>query len=399
MSHTKISELLPWYVNGSLDLGERQEAALEAASCDECAKDVDDLTKIQAALLELDAVAPEPSEHGLTRALAAVEEEEEKKRLGHPWFGWWWAMTPFRRALAVSSALGALVILGIFVAPKHALAPAAVTGEPTTPITMDEVALSNTALRDKVAGSAPVPLPASARAAVEAGVPALSDATQIARTGSVSLLVPDVEAAIAKITDAARLQGGEVLSLNDRTPSQPGERHTAQLQVGVPVSRFDATVVALAALGGLQGRSVSAENVATQIVDAQARLRNLRSTETDLLHIMNRAGKIDDVLAVENQVSATREQIEQLDGELAALKHRVAIAMVTVDLEDEAPAVTADVGIGAQLRDSWSAALRSVGVFTAVLVGGILWGVAYAPYVVGIALVGGLIAMRWRRPY
>ena len=96
MSHSKISELLPWYVNGTLDTGDRQAAALEVATCDDCAKDVEELTKIQAAMLELDALAPEPSEYGLTRALAAVEEEEEKRRLGHPWFGWWWALTPFR---------------------------------------------------------------------------------------------------------------------------------------------------------------------------------------------------------------------------------------------------------------------------------------------------------------
>jgi len=232
---------------------------------------------------------------------------------------------------------------------------------------------------------------------VASSVPTLRDATQIARNGSVSLLVPDVEAAIANISAAARAQGGEVLSLDDQTPSQPGQRHTAQLQVGVPVDRFDATIATLGKLGGVQSRSVSAENVTTQIVDSQARLRNLRSTESDLLRIMSRAGKIEEVLAVENQVSATREQIEQLDGEVQALKHRVAMATVTVSLQDSVPAAPVDVGIGSQLRDSWNAALHSMKGFTVALVGGILWGVAFGPYILGIALVGGLIALRWRR--
>jgi hypothetical protein len=398
MSHSKISELLPWYVNGSLDIGDRQAAALEVASCDECGKDVEELTKLQASMLELEALAPEPSEYGLTRALAAVEAEEEKKRLGHPWFGWWWALTPFRRAFTVSTVIGALVVLGIFVAPKHEVVPQSFgMTESATPVSLDEVALSGAASRSKAVGSAPVPMPANERAALTSSVPSLRADTQIARTGSVSLLVPDVEAAIAKITAAAQMQGGEVLSLNDQTPSQPGERHTAQVQIGVPVSRFDATIAALGRFGGLQSRSVSAENVATQIVDAQARLRNLRSTESDLLNIMSRAGKIDEVLAVENQVSATREQIEQLDGEVQALKHRVAMSTVTIDLEDEVAATAVEVGVGPQLRDSWNSALRSVRNFTVALVGGILWGVAYGPYVLALALAGGLVAMRWRR--
>jgi anti-sigma factor RsiW len=400
MSHSKISELLPWYVNGSLDIGDRQAAALEVASCDECGKDVEELTKLQASMLELEALAPEPSEYGLTRALAAVEAEEEKKRLGHPWFGWWWALTPFRRALTVSSILGALVVGSIIFPHESGFTPTIVaSNQAPTPISLDEIALSSAgaASRAAVNGAAPIPMPLNEKAAVTSSVPSLRADTQIARTGSVSLLVPDVETAIAKISGAAQMQGGVVLSLNDQTPSQPGERHTAQLQIGVPVSRFDATIGALGRFGGLQSRSVSAENVATQIVDAQARLHNLRSTESDLLNIMSRAGKIDEVLSVENQVSATREQIEQLDGEVQALKHRVAMSTVTIFLEDEVPAMAVDVGVGPQLRDSWNSALRSVRNFTVAIVGGILWGVAYGPYVLALALAGGLIAMRWRR--
>ena len=82
---------------------------------------------------------------------------------------------------------------------------------------------------------------------------------------------------------------------------------------------------------------------------------------------------------------------------MQALKHRVAMSTVTVDLEDEAPVVTADVGIGAQLRDSWNAALHSMKAFTVVLAGAVLWAVAFAPYILGVALVGGLVALRWRR--
>jgi len=397
MSHSKISELLPWYVNGTLDTGDRQVAALEVASCDECATDVEELTKVQAAMLELEALAPEPSEYGLTRALAAVEAEEEKKRLGHPWFGWWWALTPFRRALTVSSVLGAFLIAGIFIASNGMSGHSAVVAvdQPPTAVSIDQLS-SGAPSRAAIDAAAPEPMPALEKT-VASSVPTLRDATQIARNGSVSLLVPDVEAAIANISAAARAQGGEVLSLDDQTPSQPGQRHTAQLQVGVPVDRFDATIATLGKLGGVQSRSVSAENVTTQIVDSQARLRNLRSTESDLLRIMSRAGKIEEVLAVENQVSATREQIEQLDGEVQALKHRVAMATVTVSLQDSVPAAPVDVGIGSQLRDSWNAALHSMKGFTVALVGGILWGVAFGPYILGIALVGGLIALRWRR--
>jgi hypothetical protein len=409
MSHAKIAELLPWYVNGTLPMGERQSAALEVASCDACAAEVDELAKIQTAMLELEATAPEPSEHGLARALAAIDKEEERKRLGHPWFGWWWSLNPFRRALVVSSALGALVLFGIFVTPRPAVETASSTygsANGSTPITLERLTTQNdvgaqNAASTSSAGTvrdAVAPAPgAVAKTSFGQIEPTLQNTGQIARTAGMSLIVPDVERAISSVSATARAQGGEMLSLDDETPTQPGVLHTAHVEIAVPELRFEPTLAALGKLGGVQSRSVGAEDVSTQIVDGQARLRNLRSTESDLLKIMSRAGKIDDVLAVENQVSATREQIEQLDAEVQALQHRVAMSTVAVDLQDEAPAPSASVGIGAQIASSWAAALGSVKAFTVAIIGGLLWIVAYGPYVLGIALAGGIVAASRRR--
>jgi len=415
MSHAKIAELLPWYVNGTLPMGERQSAALEVASCDACAAEVDELAKIQTAMLELEATAPEPNERGLARALDAIDKEEERKRLGHPWFGWWWSLTPWRRALVVSSALGALVVFGIFITPKPAPESLASYGSTngSTPIAIERLTQANApasvsggAVSANAAGSANVlaerdagaPVPAAAAKTAQAQLQSSLQSTgQVARTAGMSLIVPDVEKAISSVSATARSQGGEMLSLDDETPTQPGVVHTAHVEIGVPQLRFESTLDALGKIGGVQSRSVGAEDVSTQIVDGQARLRNLRSTESDLLKIMSRAGKIDDVLAVENQVSATREQIEQLDGEVQALQHRVAMSTVTVDLQDEAPARSVTVGIGAQLASSWAAALGSVKAFTVEIIGALLWIVAYGPYVLGVALAGGIVAASRRR--
>jgi len=400
MSHAKIAELLPWYVNGTLPMGERQSAALEVASCDACAAEVDELAKIQTAMLELEATAPEPNERGLARALDAIDKEEERKRLGHPWFGWWWSLTPWRRALVVSSALGALVVFGIFITPKPAPESLASTYGSTngsTPIALERLADSSvpgSVSGGAVSANAPAAVAKTAQAHLQ---PSLQSTGQVARTAGMSLIVPDVEKAISSVSATARAQGGEMISLDDETPTQPGVVHTAHVEIGVPQLRFESTLDALGKIGGVQSRSVGAEDVSTQIVDGQARLRNLRSTESDLLKIMSRAGKIDDVLAVENQVSATREQIEQLDGEVQALQHRVAMSTVTVDLQDEAPARSVTVGIGAQLASSWAAALGSVKAFTVEIIGALLWIVAYGPYVLGVALAGGIVAASRRR--
>src|SRR5665811_879405 len=59
------------------------------------------------------------------------------------------------------------------------------------------------------------------------------------------------------------------------------------------------------------GEQSQTEDVTTQIVDLSARITNLEATEAALQAIMLKATKIADVLAVQQQLTDTRGQIEQ----------------------------------------------------------------------------------------
>ena len=220
---------------------------------------------------------------------------------------------------------------------------------------------------------------------------------QLIRTGSIDLLVPDVERALAQLQTLAQTQFGDVTSLNDETPSTPGIRHTANVEIAIPADRFDQTMNALAQLGAVQARSIGAQNVTDQIVDGQARLRNLRRTEADMLRILDRAGKIPDVLDVTQQIAQVREQIETLDAQVQSLQHQVAYSTITIGIEDEKPVAIAEPGVGTQLGDAWNKALRDVRNFSVRLASAVLVIIAFAPYWLILLVVGFFIAYRLRR--
>jgi hypothetical protein len=230
-----------------------------------------------------------------------------------------------------------------------------------------------------------------------APVPPAGQRPQLIRTGTINLIVPDVEHALAQLNMLAQVQFGDVISLNDETPSQPGVRHTADVQLAVPADRFEQTMEALGKLGAVQSRTIGAENVSDQIVDARARLRNLRRTEADMLRILDRAGKIPDVLEVTQQIAQVREQIEQLDGQLQSLEHRVAYSTITIGIEDEKPVATAEPSMGTQINDAWKAAVLKVRNYTLGVVSVLLVLVAFAPYWLGVTLVALFIANRLRK--
>jgi hypothetical protein len=408
MNHRNISELLPWYVNDSLTLEERTAVESEIDGCAECAADVEELTSLRDYMLEKDAAVEGPSETLLAKTLARIAREEHAPRsIGKLWAslagaGWLLAALPAVAAVALI-AHAAFGPGGWFAGPTALSGAGGSTDEvsnlqfeaPARPVSVNLPAARSLAKVATAGAPAGVSAGAATDTSAQAAIAPTVTAPQIIRTGSISLLVADVERAINATQVVARSHGGNVLSLSDQTPAQEGVRHTAQMQIGVPQSEFDAAMTALTSVGGVQARSVSAQDVSAQIVDVQARLNNARRTESDLLKIMDRQGKIEDVLAAEQQLAQVREQVEELDGQLQATKHQVAYSTIDVSLTDAAAKTTTVAPTGAQkLGDAWQAALRSVGGFTLGILSSMLWLVAYLPY---IALVAVLAAVGWYR--
>lgn len=405
MSHAKIAPLLPWYVNGTLDAGQRQAVESELAHCAECRADVAEFERVSAALQDIDARAPGPSEFVFSRTMARIDDLAAQAADTTPAaVRWWRGLNDWGQAGAVASVAAAAALLTflathgsqIVEATRQAGQPQYVQFERTQPAAEGTVAgaLNKTMSAPAPPAAAPAAMDAAAVQRVAAKV---RQQKQIVRTGEIHLLVGDVEKAIAEIGRVARRYDGSIAALDDRTPQGAGERHAASMTVSIPAPRFDAAMEALAAVGGVQSRTVKAEDVTDQIVDGQARLRNLRRTESDMLKIMDRSGKIGDVLEVENQLSSVREQIEQLDAQLKSTQARVAYSTIAVQMEDERPVGGVEPGPGAQLRESWRAAVESVKNFTLGLVARVMVVVAFAPYWLGLAALGAFVWYRLRR--
>jgi hypothetical protein len=76
-------------------------------------------------------------------------------------------------------------------------------------------------------------------------------------------------------------------------------------------------------------------DVTKQYVDMSARLKNYHAEEAQYVAILKQAKTVKDTLAVSEQLSEVRAQIEQLQGELNYLAHQVEMASITVELRPE----------------------------------------------------------------
>ena len=223
-----------------------------------------------------------------------------------------------------------------------------------------------------------------------------ASAPQLAKRADVTLRVSSVAEAIDGAIAIARAQQGDILTLEDSTPESSVARRQAFVQIRVPQSQLDTLLKELAELGTVQQRMITAEDVSTQLVDLDARLRNLRKTEELLLGIMERSGDVADVLQVAQEVSTVRASIEQIDAQLKTLRNRVSYSTVSIRLESAIAASTSPLALRDELGNTWQRATLSFRDVSVGLMKLVTWLLVYSPYL-AIILLAGFGVYRLRR--
>ena len=257
----------------------------------------------------------------------------------------------------------------------------------------------NTRSENQISASAPKSAPAppppagEARSADVAKKTAQTTANrpQLIKKAEMSVVVKSIDTSTKSVTDIVKKQQGDILGFQNQKPPDSSVRQTATVDIRVPQERLETTLDALAKLGTVQNRGLTAEDVTTQLVDNEARLKNLRKSEEMVLKIMERSGSVADVLKASQELSNIRESIEQIDAQLKSLRNQVAYSTISLTLE---AAVSAqqdpEPSLGLRVQETWGKATHSVGEVTLGLFALSIWLLAFSPYLVliGAAVYG-----------
>lgn len=213
-------------------------------------------------------------------------------------------------------------------------------------------------------------------------------APQLIKRAALVLSVESVEESFEEIERILTAQQGDVLYMDDSGDRQ--RRISSELRV--PQQNLDATLAAFGEVGTVRSRTITTEDVSSQLVDLQARLSNARKQEEALQEIMSRSGEISDVLEVSKELSSVRERIEQMAAAQKNLQTQVRYSTIDLTISSTAIAAPEKPAFTRQLANSWEAATSSVGDFTTDLLQLGLWLLAYSPYI--FVMLCGAVAAR-----
>ena len=267
-----------------------------------------------------------------------------------------------------------------------------------------------------VAGAPSGPADVANPAAPEVGVakpaaPVAGVAPKLTKSASLDLEVPNIKAAATQVRSIAAGLHALVLSeqigkAGPRNPETPQPVKGGDEPIGglgtlilsVPADKLDTALDQLGSskIGKVLGRNMSSQDVTSQYVDTESRLKTMRASVQRVRALMAQAKDIGQVVALESEMSQREADLESLGSQLEALKTNVDRSTLTVSLSTPAPRTEAvapesdNDGFPAGLRSGWDAFTTSAqGLFT--IVGAVL------PFAAFFALVSAPLWFWWRR--
>lgn len=137
-----------------------------------------------------------------------------------------------------------------------------------------------------------------------------------------------------------------------------------ELVIRIPAENFQKTIDAISKdVSFFDVKRISSTDVTEEFIDLEARLKAKRSLETRYLELLAKAQNVKDILEIEKELAAIREEIEAREGRLQFLENRVAYSTLTVSFYKR----TAETGIttsyGAKIRNALQGGINTLSYF------------------------------------
>lgn len=145
----------------------------------------------------------------------------------------------------------------------------------------------------------------------------------------VSVEVEKVGDAAAKVREIAKKHGGQVVAdtVNDDSGSS-----AASFTLRVPSKGSDKFLEDLGGIGIVRNRQVTARDIGKEFHDAQIHLNNLTLTLKRYEEILSKAQDVNQILAIEREMTRIRGEIDAVKGNLRWMKDRAARSTIYVTI-------------------------------------------------------------------
>lgn len=176
---------------------------------------------------------------------------------------------------------------------------------------------------------------------------------QVIRTGYMNVRVEDVTKSAFDVHGLITKHQG-LISSEDVQSS--GDYTYANITAQIPAAALDAYITDVSRLGDVDSINITAQDVTSQVVDLDARIKALQTSIDRMTQLLAEAVRIEDLLAIETQLSQRQAELDALTAQRTWLGDQVAMSTITVSLSPVTTVTEVDApGFVSGLQSGWAA--------------------------------------------
>ncbi len=200
--------------------------------------------------------------------------------------------------------------------------------------------------------------------ALDGQTEAADENRKLIKTVDMSVETDQFDNLLAHVTQRAQELGGyiERSDVYNGSYSSDYRSRSASLTVRIPSDRLDGFVTEVSQQSNVTNKSEYVEDVTLQYVDLESHKKALYAEQESLLAMLEQAESIEDILAINSQLTDVRYQIESMESQLRTYDNRIDYSTLYLDVEEIEHYVPGEKpGAGERIREGFVKNLRRVG--------------------------------------
>ena len=207
------------------------------------------------------------------------------------------------------------------------------------------------------------------------------------------VVVKDLDESLARVEKALAAHKGYVAKSDQR--SDTSTRRYATFTIRVPAEALRPLLGELKTLGTAERDAIESDDVTEEFRDVQVQIKNLKAEEETLNRLMKeKAGSVEDVLKVRQQIQPIRERIDRAEGRFEYLAKMTALSTVTLTLREIKDYKPVPTSFGSRAGRSFSDSVGKLVEFLETAALAVVSAVPWLPIIVPVAVVGALWVRR-----
>jgi len=149
----------------------------------------------------------------------------------------------------------------------------------------------------------------------------------IIRNASIDIEVNDMNTATDSVNELVSNNLGFVMSISSR------DETLTRISLKVPEPKLDDFIASLGGIGKVISQSISSKDVTEEIIDIEARVKNLHVLRNRYRELLQSAETVTEIVGIEKELADIQSELDRIEGRRKSLMGQVEMSEVNISLE------------------------------------------------------------------